>query len=187
MIDKRTDLIGDIRSTITYNNGYVYFTTKGGYLYRVAMNADGTFGAVAGYNLGGAATSTPVVYKNRIYVGVCGTGGQYNADGGHHFDVLKESASGLSLAYKVSIPGYPQAAPILSTAYENQDFDGDGKADGRVYLYFTYNAYPGGIYMLTDTPGQTSGKAEELFRPVSKQQGVLHQPSLCGQRRNNLL
>ena len=78
--------------------------------------------------------------KNRIYVGVCGTGGQYNADGGHHFDVLKESASGLSLAYKVSIPGYPQAAPILSTAYENQDFDGDGKADGRVYLYFTYNA-----------------------------------------------
>ena len=102
LIDKRTDLIGDIRSTITYNNGYVYFTTKGGYLYRVAMNADGTFGAVAGYNLGGAATSTPVVYKNRIYVGVCGTGGQYNADGGHHFDVLKESASGLSLAYKVS-------------------------------------------------------------------------------------
>ena len=178
LIDKRTDLIGDIRSTITYNNGYVYFTTKGGFLYRVAMNADGTFGAVAGYNLGGAATSTPVVYKNRIYVGVCGTGGQYNADGGHHFDVINESASGLSLAYKVSIPGYPQAAPILSTAYENQDFDGDGKADGRVYLYFTYNAYPGGIYMLTDTPGQTSGKAEELFRPVSKQQEYCISP-LC--------
>ena len=178
LIDKRTDLIGDIRSTITYNNGYVYFTTKGGYLYRVAMNADGTFGAVAGYNLGGTATSTPVVYKNRIYVGVCGTGGQYNADGGHHFDVINESASGLSLAYKVSIPGYPQAAPILSTAYENQDFDGDGKADGRVYLYFTYNAYPGGIYMLTDTPGQTSGKAEELFRPVSKQQEYCISP-LC--------
>ena len=178
LIDKRTDLIGDIRSTITYNNGYVYFTTKGGYLYRVVVNADGTFGAVAGYNLGGAATSTPVVYKNRIYVGVCGTGGQYNADGGHHFDVINESGSGLSLAYKVSIPGYPQAAPILSTAYENQDFDGDGKADGRVYIYFTYNAYPGGIYMLTDTPGQTSGNAEELFRPVSKQQEYCISP-LC--------
>lgn len=81
LIDKRTDMIGDIRSTIVYNNGYVYFTTKGGYLYRVAMNADGTFGAVASYNLGGAATSTPVVYKGRIYVGVCGNGGQYNADG----------------------------------------------------------------------------------------------------------
>ena len=178
LIDKRTDIIGDTRSTIVYNNGYVYFTTKGGYLYRVAVNVDGTFGAVNSYNLGGAATSTPVVYKNRIYVGVCGTGGQYNADGGHHFDVINESASGLSLAYKVSIPGYPQAAPILSTAYENQDFDEDGKADGRVYVYFTYNAYPGGIYMLTDTPGQTSGKAEELFRPVRAQQEYCISP-LC--------
>lgn len=170
LIDKYRDVIGDIRSTIVYNDGYVYFTTKGGYLYRVVMNEDGTFGKVDSYNLGGAATSTPVVYKGRIYVGVCGSGGQYNADGGHHFDVIEESLSGLSLAYQVAIPGYPQAAPVLSTAYENQDFDGDGKADGRVYLYFTYNAYPGGIYMLTDEPGQTSGTAEELFRPAKEQQ-----------------
>lgn len=35
-----------------------------------------------------------------------------------------------------------------------------------------------GIYMLTDTPGQTSGKAEELFRPVSKQQEYCISP-LC--------
>ena len=28
LIDKRTDVIGDIRSTITYNNGYVYFNDK---------------------------------------------------------------------------------------------------------------------------------------------------------------
>ena len=41
-MDKMTSH-GDIRSTIVYNNGYVYFTTKGGYLYRVQMNADGTF------------------------------------------------------------------------------------------------------------------------------------------------
>ena len=32
--------------------------------------------------------------------------------------------------------------------------------------------------MLTDTPGQTSGKAEELFRPVSKQQEYCISP-LC--------
>ena len=69
---------------------------------------------------------------------------------------------GISLAYNVSIPGYPQAAPLLSTAYENQDYNGDGQTDGRVYLYFTYNAKPGGIYMLSDEPGQTSGTAVEL-------------------------
>ena len=170
LLDKLTDIKGDVRSTIVYNDGYVYFTTKGGYLYRVVMNADGTFGAVVKVDLGGASSSSPVVYKHRIYLGVCGHGGQYNADGGHHFDVFTETSSGISLAYKVSVPGYPQTAPLLSTAYENQDFNGDGKADGRVYLYFTYNAYPGGIYMLADEPGQISGKAEELFRPVSAQQ-----------------
>ena len=171
LLDKLTGLNGDIRSTVVYNNGYVYFTTKGGYLYRVAMNTDGTFGRADSYNLGGMATAAPVVYKGRIYVGVCGQEShRFDADAGHHFDVLNESAAGLSLAYEVSIPGYPQAAPLLSTAYENQDFNGDGQADGRVYLYFTYNARPGGLYMLADEPGQTSGKAEELFRPGSDQQ-----------------
>ncbi|MFR8222795.1 MAG: cadherin-like beta sandwich domain-containing protein [Blautia faecis] len=176
---------GDIRSTIVYNNGYVYFTTKGGYLYRVQMNADGTFGSTSSYNLGGMATASPVVYKGRIYVGVCGNGGQFNSDGGHHFAVLNETASGISLAYNVSIPGYPQAAPLLSTAYENQDYNGDGQADGRVYLYFTYNAKPGGIYMLSDEPGQTSGTAVELFRPASNQQEYCIS-TICADREGTL-
>lgn len=170
LLDKLTGLNGDIRSTVVYNDGYVYFTTKGGSLYRVAMNADGTFGRVDSYDLGGMATAAPIVYKGRIYVGVCGQGDRFGADGGHHFDVLKESSAGITLAYEVPIPGYPQAAPLLSTAYENQDFNGDGTADGRVYLYFTYNALPGGLYMLADEPGQTSGTAQELFRPSGDQQ-----------------
>lgn len=170
MLDKLNGLEGDIRTSVAYNNGYVYFATKGGYFYRVRMNEDGTFGQVLSYNLGGMATATPVIYKGRIYIGVCGQGGQFNADGGHHLDVLTETETDLSLAYSVSVPGYPQAAPLLSTAYENQDFNGDGKPDGRVYLYFTVNAYPGGIYLLTDEPGQTEGKAEEIFTPDTEQQ-----------------
>ena len=170
MLDKLTGLKGDIRTSVAYNNGYVYFATKGGYLYRVKMNQDGTFGQVLGYNLGGMATATPVIYKGRIYIGVCGQGGQFNPDGGHHFDVLTESEDELSLAYSVPVAGYPQAAPLLSTAYENEDYNKDGKADGRVYIYFTANAYPGGIYMLEDSPGQTEGKAEEIFTPDTAQQ-----------------
>ena len=65
MLDKLTGLKGDIRTSVAYNNGYVYFATKGGYLYRVKMNPDGTFGQVLGYNLGGMATATPVIYKGR--------------------------------------------------------------------------------------------------------------------------
>ena len=170
MLDKLTGLKGDIRTSVAYNNGYVYFATKGGYLYRVKMNPDGTFGQVLGYNLGGMATATPVIYKGRIYIGVCGQGGQFNSDGGHHFDVLTESEDALSLAYSVPVAGYPQAAPLLSTAYENEDYNKDGKADGRVYVYFTANAYPGGIYMLEDSPGQTEGMAEEIFTPYTDQQ-----------------
>lgn len=131
------------------------------------------------------ATASPVVYKGRIYVGVCGNGGQFNSDGGHHFAVLNETASGISLAYNVSIPGYPQAAPLLSTAYENQDYNGDGQTDGRVYLYFTYNAKPGGIYMLSDEPGQTSGTAVELFRPASNQQEYCIS-TICADREGTL-
>ena len=185
LIDQKTGLNGDIRSTIVYQNGYVYFTTKGGYLYRIAMNQDGTFGRTDSISLGGMATASPVIYKGRIYVGVCGTGGQFNPDGGHHFAVLTETSSGLSLAYNVSIPGYPQAAPLLSTAYENRDYNGDGLPDGRVYLYFTYNAKPGGIYMLTDAPGQTSGTAAEIFRP-EKDQAEYCISTICADRDGTL-
>ncbi|MFQ9157022.1 MAG: Ig-like domain-containing protein [Blautia sp.] len=163
----------------------MYFTTKGGYLYRIAMNQNGTFGQTDSISLGGMATASPVVYKGRIYVGVCGTGGQFNPDGGHHFAVLTETSSGLSLAYNVSIPGYPQAAPLMSTAYENRDYNGDGLPDGRVYLYFTYNAKPGGIYMLTDAPGQTSGTAAEIFRP-EKDQAEYCISTICADRDGTL-
>lgn len=61
LLDKMTSH-GDIRSTIVYNNGYVYFTTKGGYLYRVQMNADGTFGSTSSYNLGGMGQPLPRLF-----------------------------------------------------------------------------------------------------------------------------
>lgn len=99
--------------------------------------------------------------------------GQFSQDAGHHFDVLQETANGISLAYSVPMRGYPQAGATLSTAYEDQDFNGDGKPDGRVYLYFTYNTYPGGISVLTDEPGQTSGKAEDLFTPETKSSSIV--------------
>ena len=135
MLDKLTGLKGDICTSVAYNNDYVYFATKGGYLYRVKMNQNGTFGQVLGYDLGGMATATPVIYKGRIYIGVCGQGCLFNPDVGHHFDVITESEDTLSLAYSVLVAGYP-----------------------------------GGIYMLEDSPGQTEGMAEEIFTPYTDQQ-----------------
>ena len=185
-MDKMTSH-GDIRSTIVYNNGYVYFCHQR----RVSVpRADEcrrhlwNHRTACSYNLGGMATASPVVYKGRIYVGVCGNGEQFSSDGGHHFAVLTETAS--RIPWHIAYPS--QAIPrqrLLSTAYENQDYNGDGQADGRVYLYFTYNAKPGGIYMLSDEPGQTSGTAVELFRPASDQQEYCIS-TICADREGTL-
>lgn len=172
VIDKITDLKGDIRTTVVYRDGHVYFATKGGYLYKVVLNKDGSLGDYSSIHLKGMMTAAPVVYNGRIYIGVAGTGGQFDADGGHMFAVIndEEKLSDSSLAYTVDIPGYPQAAALLSTQDVKKDFNKDGKADGTVYLYFTHNALPGGIYYIKDSIGQTKGSSVKLFQPPKAQQ-----------------
>lgn len=114
-------------------------------------------------------TSTPLVYGGKIYIGASGTGGQFDPDGGHVFAVIDDTSEELELMYDIPIAGYPQAAALLSTAYEDVDYDGKDGADGRVYIYFTYNSNPGGIYYIYDTPDATSPltSGKELFVPES--------------------
>ncbi|MEG0918895.1 MAG: cadherin-like beta sandwich domain-containing protein [Anaerovoracaceae bacterium] len=172
VIDKKTKLKGDIRSTVVYKDGHLYFVTKGGMLYKVPVDSKGNLGEISGVNLGGMMTASPVVYNGRIYVGVAGQS-QFDADSGHKFVVLNDTKklSKASIAYSTIIPGYPQAAALLSTQYAKVDYNKDGKKDGRVHLYFTYNAPPGGIYYLSDQPGQKKGNAKVLYKPeVSNRQ-----------------
>ena len=184
-IDRIEGLLGDVRTSMVYDGGYVYFATKSGYLYRVKMNDDGTFGKVSTLLLGGAATASPVVYNGRVYVGVCGEGGQFSADGGHCFAVVTSDEAGLHLAYKVEAPGYPQASALVTTAYAGKDFDVNGEPDGRVYVYFTYNARPGGIAMLVDEPGQREGEVVELWAPEGPQQQYCISP-ICSDGEGTL-
>ena len=170
IIEEKNDIEGDIRTSIVYDDGYIYFATKGGVLYRIRMYQDGTFGQVSTLLLGGMATASPTVYNGRVYLGVSGEGGQFSADGGHKFFVIRSDERGLSKIYDVETPGYPQAAALLSTAYESYDYDLSGTGDGRIYIYFTYNAKPGGIAMLTDEPGQESGNVKIVFEPDGNKQ-----------------
>ena len=182
IVDKIDSCKGDIRSTVVHHNGYIYFTSKGGVLYKVKLGSDGRFSRLSSFDTGAMMTASPVVHSGRIYAGVCGMAGQFNADGGHKFcvfsddevlsgeavyedrivgsKVIKVIKDGTgSFRYCVDIAGYPQAAPVLSTYSESS---------GSVRLYFTFNAFPGGIYYLEDTPAanQASHKdAELLFRP----------------------
>ncbi len=151
-IKQTIEIKGDQRSGITYYNGRAYFTTKAGLLYSVGVKKGGSLivSDVKMLSLGGASTSTPVIYSGRIYVGVQGSGF------GKGTLAVIDSAN-MKKIYSAALGGYPQNTVLLSNAYESES--------GKVYIYSTYNASPGGITVLSDAPGQLSAKSEELFVP----------------------
>lgn len=151
-IKQTIEIKGDQRSGITYYDGRAYFTTKAGLLYSVGVKKGGSLivSDVKMLSLGGASTSTPVIYSGRIYVGVQGSGF------GKGTLAVIDSAN-MGKIYSATLGGYPQNTVLLSTAYESES--------GKVYIYSTYNASPGGITVISDAPGQLSAKSEELFVP----------------------
>lgn len=167
VIDSAKGLSGDIRSTVCYDNGYIYFTSRAQTFYRVAIDENGKFGKVDSLKMDGNCTSTPVVYNGRAYVGVMGTG-QFDSYSGHHVAVIDLNA--WKVAYKCETKGYPQTSGLLTTAYE--------ETDGYVYVYFFDNDKPGMLRVLKDRPGQTkpitNGETVNtlpvLFSPTGDQQ-----------------
>ena len=119
--------VGDLRSNITYdcegeNPTYdYYFTTKGGYFYRISVNEDGTFKEDSlkyvklenGTSTASMSTSTPTVYNGRAYVGVAGSS-QFGAYSGHNIAVI--DLASMETAYSVPTQGYPQTSGLLTTA-----------------------------------------------------------------------
>lgn len=175
--------VGDVRSNITHDvegdnaTGDYYFTTKGGYFYRVSVNSDGTFDKDSlkwiklenGSTTDAMSTSTPTVYNGRAYVGVAGYS-QYGQYTGHRIAVL--DLSGMKVAYYVPTQGYPQTSGILTRAYD--------EGDGTVYVYFFDNYTPGKLRVISDKPGQTAmaEKTEEELYGITHDTGyVLFTPS----------
>ena len=156
VIDSVPNIKGDIRTSVSYDEGYLYYSTKGGHVHKTQVTEDGKLSNDSYVYVGGMTTATPVVYKDRIYIGVSGKS-QFDPNSDHKFVVIDNSQPKLSetsIAYKQDIPGYPQATPLLTTKYMTEDFDkATPGADGRIYVYFTYNAQPGGIYAFYDVPG----------------------------------
>ena len=157
-IDKITDIAGDIRSSIVFKDGYLYFSTTSGRLYKVRIYASGIFydDEISYADLGGAMTSSPVISDGRIYIGVRGGGNALAADGGHFIAVLNntETLSRESIAYTVKTPGYVQSEVTVKPLK---------KAGSRVY--FTYNFKPGGISYFDDLPESESAKVKTLYKP----------------------
>lgn len=151
--DSLHDLIGDVRSSVSYDSGTnrYYFTSKGGYFYSVGVEAqDGGYRLTDLKSLrlengsGGTAmsTSTPVVYNGRAYIGVSGTG-QFTPYSGHNITVI--DIPSWTIAYRVTTQGYPQTSGMLTTGYD----------DGYAYVYFFDNYTPGKLRVIKDKPGVT--------------------------------
>ena len=155
---------GQIRSSIAYAEGNLYFSTTAGKVYSVPMGADGALddGSAKSGQVDGMtkSTSTPVVFNGRLYIG----GGSSSFSSGV---VAVMDAATMSTVYSANVQGYVQSSALLSTAYA-----ADG---GKVYAYFTYNYNPGGILVLEDAAGQTEAKVSNLFVP----EGSLAQYCLC--------
>lgn len=169
VLDKLEGFNGDMRTSIAYDKATdrLYFATKNGVFYSVKINRNGTFdkNSLRQMELGGMCTSTPVVYNGRSYVGVSGSS-QFDANAGHKVKVIDVSklndGQEPSVIYDAVTPGYVQVSPMLTTAYE--------KKTGKVYIYVTYNAPPGGIYVIEDSAGQAEANVYNLFTPPKEMQ-----------------
>ena len=146
---------GDIRSSVLYSaeTDAYYASSKAGYIYKFAMDSSGKLSSLKTYTASGAVTATPVIYNGRLYAGCQnGTSGK--------FIVLDDKT--MKEIYTCDMQGYPQASMLVSTGYE--------EATGKVYIYSTYNAKPGGITVFEDSKGQISAVKTDLYTPESDMQ-----------------
>lgn len=162
------DTVGDIRSGISESSGNLFFVSKAGYLYSVGVSSNGTFNksTLKKLALGGSSTSTPLIYGGKVYVGVQGS----KISSGY-VKVVDEKT--LTVIYSAEAKGYPQSNFLLSNAYENET--------GKVYIYFTYNAPPGGMCALVDSAGQTQARLFDVCIPDSSQSGYCISPVVASE------
>ena len=149
------ELEGGVRCIPVKEGEYIYLTTKAGYIYKIQVNEDGTFGEVKSYQGTTLGTTSPVVYNGRVYVGLggMGTGGS----------VIVLNSEDMTSIYTVDLPGPTQSSPVLTTAYASE------ANHQKVYVYFTLNNANGTIMCLEDDSTKTEGKVSELYVPNPKQ------------------
>lgn len=164
-LSELTGSAGKIRAGITYDpetNAY-YTTSANGYLYKITVTDDGHFNAVIPVFLGDApsasanCTSTPTIYNSRIYV--CS---YYNTSG--LISVI--DAVSMERIYSIASPDLHdiKSSPLVSTGYASEE------NDQKVYVYFTQNAAPGGIYYIEDSSHAVSSEIKTLYEPKNNPQ-----------------
>lgn len=158
---------GKIRAGITYDADMdsLYTASNDGEIYKITVASDGTIqNVISGKAVPDAksanCTSTPTIWNGRLYVGS-------SADSDGYLSVM--DAATLSVHYTVACGAYREvkSSPLVSTAYAAEE------NHQTVYVYFSCNAIPGGIYYVKDSENATAGKRETLYTPARAKQFCL--------------
>ena len=154
--DTCEDASKSVRDSVVYENGYLYFATTDGTLYKLAFDVtSGKIGAAVSQTVGNtnvvttgfgsSCTATPVIYQNRLYIG--------DSTCVAVFDVSGEN---LSCIYRINT-GVGTLRDIRLAA---------DAANHCVYGFTQYYKTPGSLLMFRDAPGQTSGQVTD-FAPLT--------------------
>jgi outer membrane protein assembly factor BamB len=125
---------GKARASVTYHDGFIYTTSESGlhsgYIWKVGFDTvNGLFMPEMGWhNPIGFSTSTPVIYKDLVFVGE----GEHGTAGSL---VCLDDAKG-TVIWKYPVPGGVKSSPALSVQGE------------KLYIYFHTSMDDGNIYCL---------------------------------------
>lgn len=159
---------GKIRGGITYDRDTdaYYTTSNNGYLYKITMNTEGCFDTVTPLFLGDSSssaincTSTPTIYNGRIYVcSYFGTSGRISVIDAVSMKMIYYATGETVKDIKSS--------PLVSTGYATEE------NNQKVYVYFTQNISPGGIYYIEDDTLADSAEIKTLYEPQNNPQFCL--------------
>lgn len=149
----------NIRAGLTYHKetDALYTVAKDGTLFQIQCGNQKITKVSSGKIMNGAkfitCTSTPAIYNNRLYVGCV-------ADQYGYVCVM----DALTLAPIYQVKGFQNAevksSPLVSTR---------NSSTGKVTVYVSMNAPPGGLYAFTDMEGKTSASLHTLYIPQAKQ------------------
>lgn len=149
LIEKQAISSKGINTSVTYNNGKIYFVTNDCVLVIADFdNSTGKLGKIEKVDCsqyGSQCRSTPVVYNGIVYVGVA----KFRSN-----KVIAIDSEKKEVLWSVDETAGPEGAMLLSNAYEKEGF---------LYLYVTYNGEPGGINVVKIKADGSEAEQSELF------------------------
>lgn len=153
-----------IRSTMVLDENTVYFSTVNGSLHQVEVHADGTFGTAKSVSFANSSTGTPAVYNGKVYVG-----GALGKEDQYQGVLAVIDAKTMSITQKVRTLADVKSAPLVSAGHEN-----------TVYVYYTCNITPGGVFALTEK-NNVINESQELFTPQGDGQNYCMASVIAGE------